>query len=71
MATKKVGSAGRFGPRYGKRLRQKLLIVEKEQRKGQECPYCHRKTAKRVSAGIWFCKKCESKFTGKAYKVKE
>ena len=69
MATKKVGSTGRFGARYGKRLRQKMLNVEKEQKKPQLCPYCHRSKAKRLSAGIWQCKKCDSKFTGKAYKV--
>ncbi|MFH0752023.1 MAG: 50S ribosomal protein L37ae [archaeon] len=69
MATKKVGSAGRFGARYGKRLRQKIVTVEKIQRKQQQCPYCNRRTVKRLSAGIWHCGKCESKFTSKAYKV--
>jgi len=69
MATKKVGSAGRFGPRYGKRLRNKVVGIEKVQRQTQKCPYCSRKAVKRVSAGIWFCNKCESKFTSKAYKV--
>lgn len=70
MVTKKVGSAGRFGARYGKKLRQKITNIEKIQRKSHECPYCQRSTAKRVSAGIWYCKKCESKFTGKAYRIK-
>lgn len=69
MATKKVGSAGRFGARYGKRLRQKIATLEKEQKQPQKCPYCHRLVVKRLSAGIWFCKKCDSKFTSKAYKV--
>lgn len=69
MATKRVGSAGRFGARYGKRLRQKILSVESEQKKPQKCPYCSRLVAKRLSAGIWLCSKCNSKFTSKAYKV--
>lgn len=69
MATKKAGSAGRFGARYGKRLRQKIVSVEKLQRMHQECPYCHRKTAKRLAPGIWLCKKCDSKFANKAYKL--
>ena len=69
MATKKVGSAGRFGARYGKRLRQKIISVEVIQRHPQECPYCCRKAAKRMSSGIWLCKKCDSKFTNKAYRV--
>ncbi len=69
MVTKKVSSAGRFGTRYGKRLRQKIISIEKVQRHRQPCLYCHRKTAMRLAPGIWYCKKCESKFTSKAYKV--
>lgn len=67
--TKKVGSAGRFGSRYGKRIRQRIIDVEKKQRGWQKCPYCNKVRAKRVSVGIYQCKKCESKFTGKAYFV--
>ncbi len=71
MATKKIGAAGRFGARYGKKPKTKITNIERIQRKKQECPYCGRKAAKRLSAGIWKCKKCESKFTGGAYKVGE
>ena len=67
----KVGSTGRFGPRYGKRTRSKVLAVERIQKQKQKCPYCNRLTAKRLSAGIWECKKCENKFTSKAYWVGE
>ncbi len=69
MKTKKVGSTGRFGARYGKTIRQKVLAVEKKQKKKQICPYCKKPTAKRVALGIFLCKKCDSKFTGKAYEV--
>jgi large subunit ribosomal protein L37Ae len=67
--TKKVGSTGRFGARYGKKLRAKVAAVEKIQRQKQKCPYCNRKAVKRLSPGIWKCNKCESKFTSKAYRV--
>lgn len=67
--TKKVGTAGRFGARYGKRIRQKITEVEQKQKGWQKCPYCHKPRVKRVSAGIWQCKKCGAKFTGKAYEV--
>ncbi len=70
MATKVVGSTGRFGARYGLRIRSKVAKVEKEQRAPQECPYCLRKGVKRLSFGIWLCPKCDSKFTGSAYRVK-
>ena len=71
MATKKLSSAARFGARYGKRLKTKVLTIEKVQRKRQECPYCHRKAVKRLSAGIWLCNKCNAKFTGGAYKLED
>jgi len=72
MATlKDIGSVRRFGPRYGWKVRRKFGIIEKEQRKLHKCPYCHKVKVKRVSTGIWFCRKCGSKFTGKAYSVSE
>ncbi|MFH1592409.1 MAG: 50S ribosomal protein L37ae [Candidatus Woesearchaeota archaeon] len=66
---KKTGSAGRFGVRYGKTIRTKILQVEKKQRKKQVCPYCKKPKVKRLAMGIFKCGKCDSKFTGKAYYV--
>jgi len=70
MATKKVGSAGRFGPRYGTRSKKILAAIEKRQKKKQICPYCERPNLKRVASGIWACKKCKAKFAGGAYFTK-
>ncbi|MBL7100681.1 MAG: 50S ribosomal protein L37ae [Nanoarchaeota archaeon] len=69
MATKKVGTAGRFGARYGKKIRQKIADVESKQKGWHKCPYCSKSKVKRVSLGIWECRGCETKFTGKAYEV--
>ncbi|MEK6841174.1 MAG: 50S ribosomal protein L37ae [Nanoarchaeota archaeon] len=69
MATKKVGTTGRFGARYGRRLRQKVAEIEKKLKQWHKCPYCNKKRVRRLAAGIWFCKSCKSKFTGKAYEV--
>jgi len=63
---KKTKSAGRYGARYGKRVRQKLVKVETKQRIKQKCPFCTG-TAKRLSKGIWQCKKCSKKFAGGTY----
>ncbi len=65
--TKKVGSAGRFGVRYGKKIREGVLYVERKQKKKQKCPYCQRLTAKRMAKGLWTCKKCKKVFTGGAF----
>ena len=64
-----VKSAKRFGARYGRRARHQTAKIEAEQKKKHKCPYCKAPAVKRISAGIWNCKKCKAKFTGKAYTV--
>jgi|TARA_Y100000310_G_C20559090_1_gene752111 large subunit ribosomal protein L37Ae len=65
----KLGSAKRFGSRYGTKTKHKFAKIEKEQRKKHKCPYCHYTAVRRLALGIWLCKKCDSKFTGKAYTI--
>lgn len=67
--SKKSKSAGRFGARYGRRVRAKLVSVESKQKKKQECPFCGKLGVKRVSKGIWQCprKKCGKKFASGTY----
>ena len=60
-------TTARFGPRYGTRTKKIVGEIEKRQKAKQECPYCERKTLKRVAAGVWYCRKCENKFSGGAY----
>jgi large subunit ribosomal protein L37Ae len=67
--TRKVGAAGRFRVGYGKSVRERILKIEQKQRKKQICPYCKKKTAKRLAKGLWLCKSCNKKFTGEAYWV--
>ncbi len=67
---KKIKSAGRFGARYGKRVKSKLIAVETKQRIKQKCPFCEKTGVKRVSKGIWQCKKCGKKFAHDAYYIK-
>lgn len=66
--TKKVLSTGKYGVRYGKKIRERLLDVEKDQRKRHACPQCLKLTFKRQASGIWSCGKCGAKYAGKAYK---
>jgi large subunit ribosomal protein L37Ae len=69
MATKskKTKSAGRFGARYGKKVRDNLVKVEVKQRIRQKCPFCEKLGVKRVSKGIWHCPKCDKKFASNTY----
>ncbi len=71
MATKskKTKSAGRFGARYGKSVRDKLVQVETHQRKKQKCPFCEKMSAKRVANGIWECSKCKKRFASNTYSL--
>ena len=70
VKTKKVKAAGRFGARYGRRVRTKIAEIEVVQRKKQNCVFC-KGPAKRLSKGIWECKKCGKKFAGHAYYIKK
>jgi len=65
--SKKSKSAGRFGPRYGKKIRDKLIKVEIKQRKKQKCPFCGKLGVKRLSKGIWKCSRCDKKFASNTY----
>jgi large subunit ribosomal protein L37Ae len=66
--TKVVGSAGRFGARYGSTLRHKVAAIEARMRAPHRCPRCFtRGSVKRVSVGIWACKKCGYTFAGGAW----
>ncbi len=65
--TKKVGRAGRFGPRYGTSVRRRVTEIERKQFKPHACPECLTGRLKRVSTSIWECRKCDHKFAGGAY----
>jgi large subunit ribosomal protein L37Ae len=65
--TKKVGIAGRFGPRYGTVIRAKIRKLEEFRQVNYKCPKCQTKAVRRVCVGLWTCTKCGATFTGGAY----
>jgi large subunit ribosomal protein L37Ae len=65
--SKKTKSAGRFGARYGKTVKAKLVKVEIKQRVKQKCPFCSKLGVKRLANGIWKCSKCDKKFASNTY----
>jgi len=66
---KQLGSIKRFGARYGRTVKHKFARIEIQQRAKYKCPYCNYLGVKRSAAGIWQCKKCNSKFASRAYNV--
>lgn len=70
MATKKVGSAGRFGPRYGGVMRKQVAAIEKTQKAAHVCNKCGALAVYRIHTAIWECQKCGDSFAGGAYAPK-
>ena len=68
---KGLGPVKRFGTRYGRTVKYKMAQIEAVQKKPQKCPYCLKLSAKRLSTGLFVCKKCSAKFTSKAFAVEE
>jgi len=66
--TRKVKSVGRFGARYGVRIRRRIQEVEAEQRKAHQCPRCLAYAVKRRGTGVWACRHCGLVFAGGAYR---
>ena len=68
MAQKKsLGRLKGLGARYGRKAKLKAATVMEGYVGLKECPYCKKTKVKRLSCGIWFCKKCNTKFVGGAY----
>ncbi|MGQ9720239.1 MAG: 50S ribosomal protein L37ae [Candidatus Jordarchaeum sp.] len=65
--TKKVGITGRYGTRYGTKARKQVKTILENLKKPHKCPQCATKAVKRISVGVWSCKKCGLTFTGGAY----
>lgn len=61
-------SAKRYGPKYGKRIRNKISSIEESEKSGHRCPECGSTSLKKESKGVWVCKKCGEKVAGGAWK---
>jgi ribosomal protein eL43 len=70
MALQREFSIGKkYGPRYGGILKHKVSQITHLKQQKYKCPYCSKDKVKRLSAGIWHCNKCNTKFANKAYTV--
>jgi large subunit ribosomal protein L37Ae len=68
--TKKVGIAGKYGPRYGVKIRKRLAEVEGEKIIKRQCPRCKHVAVKRTDTGVWVCRRCDYKYAAAAYAPK-
>ncbi|RLG72729.1 MAG: 50S ribosomal protein L37ae, partial [Methanobacteriota archaeon] len=56
-----------FGARYGRRVRERVREIEEKLRQHYPCPMCSSGRLKRVSFGVWKCRKCGFTQAGGAY----
>lgn len=71
VEARKYNAVKRLGVRYGRKTRARVGIIESESLKKHLCPSCRTINVRRVSAGIWQCRKCSHKFTSRAYTVEK
>jgi len=64
---KKVGPTRGLGARYGATVRKRFIKISTEMKTPHRCPQCGFPRVRRVSVGVWGCKKCGFTFTGGAY----
>ncbi len=66
--TRQVGVVGRYGPRYGVRIRRRVQEIEETRRGTHVCPKCQAPKVQRRSSGVWQCRHCGHVFAGGAYR---
>ncbi len=66
--TRQVGVVGRYGPRYGVRIRRRVQEIEEARRTSHVCPKCQAPAVRRRSSGVWQCRHCGHVFAGGAYR---
>ncbi|MEM3851779.1 MAG: 50S ribosomal protein L37ae [Methanomassiliicoccales archaeon] len=64
---KKLGPVARYGARYGVRIRQRILEIEREASRDINCPRCGLPKVQRVSTGVYQCRHCNYKYAARAY----
>ncbi len=65
--TKKVGNTGWMGPRYGIRIRRRVLDIDRARGKAAACPHCSTVTLARVASGVYECRRCHTRYASGAY----
>lgn len=64
---RKTRLGGGLSTRYGTAPRRRHIDILVRLRKKHECPKCKVRAARRLSVGLWQCRRCDNQFTGGAY----
>ena len=65
--TVKVGITGKYGTRYGAKLRKQVKAIEILQRTKYICTFCGKNSIRRTAVGIWRCRACRRNIAGGAW----
>jgi large subunit ribosomal protein L37Ae len=65
--TKKIGSTGWMGARYGLRIRRRVAEIDRSRSIDAACPKCATVTVRRISSGVFQCRRCHTQFASGAY----
>ena len=65
--TKKIGSTVWMGARYGLRIRRRVGELDRARSVDAACPRCSTVTVRRVSSGVFECRRCQTQFASGAY----
>jgi len=65
--TKKVGSTGWMGPRYGIRIRRRVHDIDAVKGLEFQCPKCSTLTVRRLGSGRFKCRRCSRTFASDSY----
>lgn len=64
---RKTRLGGGLSTRYGTAPRRRHIDILVRLRKKHECPKCKVRATRRLSVGLWQCRRCDNQFTGGAY----
>ncbi len=65
--TVKVGITGKYGTRYGAKLRKQVKAIDILQRTKYVCTFCGKNSIRRSAVGIWRCRACRRNIAGGAW----
>ncbi len=67
MSKKSKKKSAGIGVRYGRTVRNQWATIKQNLKVNQYCQKCGTQSVRRMSVGLWQCRKCGFTFSGAAY----